>query len=72
MANPQHPQCEICEKPLAAWPWRHEGYRGVAGPQVSNPQVGDQYACRTPLCNRYGLVLRIAGDGRSGAKGSIS
>jgi hypothetical protein len=58
--SPSRPACETCEKPLAAWPWRHEGYRGASGLQVSNPQVGDQYACQTPLCNRYGLVLRIA------------
>lgn len=60
MATPQHPTCETCEKPLVSWPWRHQGYRGAAGPQVSSPKVGEQYACQTPLCNRYGLVLRIA------------
>ena len=62
MKNSPGPVCATCEKPLASWPWRHEGYRGAAGPQIASPQVGDQFACQTPLCNRYGLVLRIADD----------
>ena len=52
--------CSCCLRPMTSWPPPHDGYRGIAPLSPAFVEAGgDRFTCQTPLCNRYGLVVRV-------------
>jgi hypothetical protein len=45
---------------MTSWPPRHQGYRGISPVTPHDlTATGDKFMCQSPLCNRYGFVVRV-------------
>lgn len=59
-STPANGICENCQRPLTQWPPRHDGYRGIVPVTPHDTTLaGDKYTCQSPLCNRYGFIVRV-------------
>ena len=55
MAELEYPSCATCRRPMKPWA---DGALTTFRPKPGQPMAG-KYVCQSPLCNKYGLVVRV-------------
>ena len=57
--TPATPECAACKRPLTPWLAANMP-RGYTSPTVDrHGAVFGKFVCYSPMCERYGLVVRI-------------